>query len=82
MYTIKDTTKNHLHDRVDKLLKNRTLLNKLDRDKDSLRINRDKINDPSLNISRFPHTLHLQHHPQHIDYLYKYKLKECKFLCC
>ena len=47
----KDITKNRLQDRVDKLLKNGTLLNKPNRDKDSLRINRCKIKDPSVNIS-------------------------------
>ena len=46
-----DITKDRLQDRIDKLLKNGTLLNKSNRDKDSLRINRDKINDPSINIS-------------------------------
>ena len=46
----KDITKDRLQDRVDKLLKNGTLLNK-PRDNDSLRLNRDKINDPSINIS-------------------------------
>lgn len=34
-----------------KLLKNGTLLNKVNRDKDSLRVNRDKISDSSINIS-------------------------------
>ena len=47
----KDITKDHLQDRVDRLLKNGTLLNKPNRDKDSLRLNIDKINDPSINIS-------------------------------
>ena len=47
----KDITKDRLQDRVDKLLKNGTLLNKPNRDKDFLRLNRDKINDPSINIS-------------------------------
>ena len=47
----KDITKDRLKDRVDKLLKNGALFNKPNRDKDSLRINRDKINDPSINIS-------------------------------
>ena len=47
----KDITKDRLQDRVDKLLKNGTLLNKPNRDKDSLRLNRDKTNDPSINIS-------------------------------
>ena len=47
----KDITKNRLQDRADKLLKNGTLLNKSNRDKDSLRINRCKIKDPSVNIS-------------------------------
>ena len=46
-----DITKDRLQDRIDKLLKNGILLNKPNRDKDSLRINRDKINDPSINIS-------------------------------
>ena len=46
-----DITKDRLQDRIDKLLKNGTLLNKPNRDKDSIRINRDKINDPSINIS-------------------------------
>ena len=46
-----DITKDRLQDRIDKLLKNGTLLNKPNRDKNSLRINRDKINDPSINIS-------------------------------
>ena len=45
-----DITKDRLQDRIDKLLKNGTLLNKPKRDQDSLRINRDKINDPSINI--------------------------------
>ena len=40
-----------LQDRVGKLLKSGTLLNKSKRDKDSLRINGDKINDRSINIS-------------------------------
>ena len=47
----KDITKDRLQDGVDKLLENGTLLNKLNRDKDSLLLNRDKINDPSINIS-------------------------------
>ena len=47
----KDITKDRLQDRVDKLLKNGTLLNKPNRDKDSLRLNRDKINYPIINIS-------------------------------
>ena len=46
-----DITKDRLQDRIDKLLKNGTFLNKPNIDKDSLRINRDKINDPSINIS-------------------------------
>ena len=48
---VNDITKDRLHDRVDELLKNGTLLNKPNRDKDSLRINRENINDPSINIS-------------------------------
>ena len=47
----KNITKDHLQDRVDRLLKNGTLLNKPNRDKDSLRLNIDKINDPSINIT-------------------------------
>ena len=47
----KDITKDLLQDRVDKLLKNGTFFNKPNRDKDPLRLNRDKINDPSINIS-------------------------------
>ena len=47
----KDITKDRLQDRVDKLFKNGTFLNKPNRDKDSLRLNRDKINDASINIS-------------------------------
>ena len=47
----KDITKDHLQDRLDKLLKNGKFLNKANRDKDSLRLNRDKTNDPSINIS-------------------------------
>ena len=47
----KDITKDHLQDRVDRLLKNGTLLNKPNRDKDSVRLNIDKINDPSINIT-------------------------------
>ena len=47
----KDITKDHLQDRVDKLLKNGTLLNELNRNMDSLRLNIDKINDTSINIS-------------------------------
>ena len=46
-----DIDKDPLQDRIDKLLKNGTLLNKPKRDKDSIGINRDKINDPSINIS-------------------------------
>ena len=46
-----DITKDRLQDRIDILVKNGTLLNKPNRDKASLRINRDKINDPSINIS-------------------------------
>ena len=46
-----DITKDRLQDRIDKLLRNGSLLNKPNRDKDSLRINRDRINDPSINIS-------------------------------
>ena len=49
--TFKDIIKDHLQDRVDRLFKNGTLLNKPNRDKDSLRLNIDKINDPSVNIS-------------------------------
>ena len=49
-----DITNDRLQDRIDKLLKHRTLLNKPSRDKGSLRINRDKINDPSINISTLP----------------------------
>ena len=40
-----------LQDRVDRLLKNGTFLNKPKRDKDSQRLNIDKIDDPSINIS-------------------------------
>ena len=48
----KDNTKDLLlQDRVDKLLKNGTFFNKPNRDKDPLRLNRDKINYPSINIS-------------------------------
>ena len=47
----KDITEDHLEDRVDRLLKNGKLFNKPNRDKDSLRLNIDKINDPSINIS-------------------------------
>ena len=47
----KDITKDRVKDRVGKLLKNRTLINKPNRDNDSLCINRDKINDPNINIS-------------------------------
>ena len=47
----KNITKDRLQDRVDKLLKNGTLVNKPNRDKDFLRTNRNKINDPSINIS-------------------------------
>ena len=46
-----DITKDRFQDRIDKLLKNGTLLNKPNRDKDSLLINRDRINDPIINIS-------------------------------
>ena len=49
------------------------------RDKHSLRINRDKINDPSIKYC-LSQTLPLQYHPKHLEYLYKFKLKECKFL--
>ena len=45
----KDINKDRLQDRVDKLLKNGTLLSKPFRDKESLRINRDKIGDPRIN---------------------------------
>ena len=47
----KEITKDHLQDRADNLLKNETLLNKPNGGKDSLRLNRDKINDSSMNIS-------------------------------
>ena len=47
----KDINKDRLQDRGDKLLKNETLLSKPFRDKESLRINRDKIGDPSINTS-------------------------------
>ena len=47
----KDITKDRLQDRVDKLLKNGTLLNTPNRDEDSLPLNRVQINDPSINIS-------------------------------
>ena len=47
---MKDITKNGLQDRVEKLLKNETLLNKSNRGKDSLHLNKYKINDPSMNI--------------------------------
>ena len=47
----KDITEDHLEDRLDRLLKNGKLFNKPNRDKDSLRLNIDKINDPSINIS-------------------------------
>ena len=40
-----------MHDRVDKLFRNGTLLNKPNRDKGFLRTDRDKINDSSINIS-------------------------------
>ena len=46
-----DITKDRLQDRIGKLLKNGTLLNNPNKDKDFLRINRDKINNPSINIS-------------------------------
>ena len=46
-----DITKDRLQDRIDKLLKNGTLLNNTNKDNDFLRINRDKINNPSINIS-------------------------------
>ena len=59
----KDISKDRLPYRVDKLLKNGTLLNKPNRDKYSLRLNRDKINDPSINISSLSTHFHLQHHP-------------------
>ena len=49
----KDITKDRLQGRVDKLLKNGTLLNKPNRDKDSLRLNRDKVNYPIINTSLF-----------------------------
>ena len=49
--SFKNITKDHLQDRVDKLLKNGTLLNELNRNMDSLRLNIDKINDTSINIS-------------------------------
>ena len=47
----KDIAKDSLQDIVDKLVKNGTLFNKRNRDKDSQRINGDEINDPSGNIS-------------------------------
>ena len=77
----KDITKDCLQDRVDKLVQNETLLKKLNRDKDSLYINRGKINYPRISIHRFPHTLRLQHDPRHLDKLRKQELKGCKFLC-
>ena len=69
----KDINKPRLQDRVDKLLKNGTLLSNPFRDKESLRINRDKTG--------FPHNLQLQQDPRHMDYLYQHKIKEYKFLC-
>ena len=48
----KDITKDHRKDRVDaRLLKNGTFLNKPNRNKDSLRLNIDKINGPGISIS-------------------------------
>ena len=74
----KDITKDRLQDRVDKLLKNGTLLNTPNRDEDSLRLNRVQINDPSINISSL--STHIStcrsQGRRHIDYLYKDKLKE------
>ena len=49
--TFKDTNKDRLQDRVDKLSKNEKWLNKPNRDKGSVRLKRDKIGDPSINIS-------------------------------
>ena len=49
----KDIAKDSLQDIVDKLVKNGTLFNKRNRDKDSQRMNGDEINDPSGNISPF-----------------------------
>ena len=63
-------------DRVDKLLKNGTLLNKTNRDKDSLRLNRDKINDPSINISWLSTRSPPAASPTTYRVLYKHKLKE------
>ena len=72
----KDITKDRLQDRVDKLLKNGTLLNKTNRDKDSLRLNRDKINDPSINISWLSTHSPPAASPTTYRLLYKHKLKE------
>ena len=47
----KDISRDRLPDRVDKLLKNGTLLIKPNRDKYSLRINSNKIKYPSVNIA-------------------------------
>ena len=71
----KDITKDRLQDRVDKLLKNGTLLNK-PRDNDSLRLNRDKINDPSINISWLSTHSPPAASPTTYRLLYKHKLKE------
>ena len=66
----KDITKDHLQDRLDKLLKYGTLFNKPNRGKDSLRLNRDKINYPSMNISPLSTHSPPAASPRHIDYLY------------
>ena len=61
----KDISMVCLQGRVDKLLKNGKLLNKPNRDKDSLGLNRDKISHPRITNDHddncFPRTLHLQH---------------------
>ena len=74
--SFKIITKDHLQDRVDKLLKNGTLLNELNRNMDSIRLNIDKINDPSVNISSLSTNSPPAASPTTYHYLYKHELKE------
>ena len=77
----KDITKDRLQDRVDKLLKNGTLINKPNRDNDSLRINRGKINDPSINISSLSTHSPTAASPTRYRLSIQTQTKECKFFC-
>ena len=77
------TLQDCVRDRIDKLFKNGTLPDKPNGDKNSLRINKEKINDRIINIS----TLSIHSPPEvspmapRISIQTQTKLKKCKFLC-